>query len=118
MKRLILSFDGTWNTPDDDGTEGGNTTTNVSRLHDAVLPRDVDDTVQKAWYDRGVGTDWYNRLTGGLGGVGLSRNIRQGYAHLAKEYEPGDEIFLFGFSRGAYTARSLVGLIRNCGILN
>jgi hypothetical protein len=49
--------------------------------------------------------------------VGLSSNIRQGYKYLAQEYEVGDEIFLFGFSRGAYTARSLVGLIRNCGIL-
>jgi uncharacterized protein (DUF2235 family) len=116
MNRLILSFDGTWNTPDDDGVEGGNRNTNVYRLHDAVLPQDVNGMTQRAWYDRGVGTDWYNRLTGGLGGVGLSRNIREGYTHLAEEYEPGDEIFLFGFSRGAYTARSLAGLIRNCGI--
>jgi uncharacterized protein (DUF2235 family) len=117
MKRLALFFDGTWNTPDDDGDENGNTNTNVSRLHDAVMQRDVNNTVQKTWYDQGVGTDWYNRLTGGVAGVGLSTNIRQGYQYLAEEYEVGDEIFLFGFSRGAYTARSLVGLIRNCGIL-
>jgi uncharacterized protein (DUF2235 family) len=117
MKRLVLFFDGTWNTPDDNGDEDGNTNTNVFRLCDAVWTRDVDNTVQQTWYDKGVGTDWYNRLSGGLAGVGLSRNICQGYQHLAKEYEVGDEIFLFGFSRGAYTARSLVGLVRNCGIL-
>jgi uncharacterized protein (DUF2235 family) len=116
MKRLVLSFDGTWNTPDDDGDDGNNST-NVWRLHEAVLPRDGAGTRQEAWYDQGVGTDWYNRLAGGIAGVGLSRNIRQGYRHLAQHYEPGDEIFVFGFSRGAYTARSLVGLIRNCGIL-
>ena len=117
MKRLVLSFDGTWNTPDGNGDEDGNTNTNVRRLHEAVLPRDAGGTVQEAWYDRGVGTEWYNRLAGGVAGVGLSRNIRQGYRHLAEHYEDGDEIYVFGFSRGAYTARSLVGLIRNCGIL-
>jgi uncharacterized protein (DUF2235 family) len=117
MKRLILSFDGTWNIPDENGDEGANTNTNVCRLHGAVLPKDVDGTVQDAWYDKGVGTEWYNRLSGGVAGVGLSKNIRQGYKHLAQKYEDGDEIFLFGFSRGAYTARSLAGLIRNCGIL-
>ena len=117
MKRLVLSFDGTWNTPDGNGDEDGNTNTNVRRLHEAVLPRDGGGTVQEAWYDRGVGTEWYNRLAGGVAGVGLSRNIRQGYRHLAEHYEDGDEIYVFGFSRGAYTARSLVGLIRNCGIL-
>jgi uncharacterized protein (DUF2235 family) len=117
MKRLVLSFDGTWNTPDSDGDEGGNTDTNVRRLHQAVLHRGARGTVQETWYDEGVGTDWYNRLSGGIAGVGLSRNIRQGYKVLAERYEDGDQIFLFGFSRGAYTARSLAGLIRNCGVL-
>lgn len=116
MKRLVLSFDGTWNTPNDDGGED-NAETNVCRLHKAVLPQDAGGVPQKAWYDNGVGTEWYNRLAGGITGVGLSSNIRQGYQYLAENYEDGDEIFLFGFSRGAYTARSLVGLIRNCGIL-
>jgi uncharacterized protein (DUF2235 family) len=116
MKRVVLSFDGTWNTPKEDGDDGGDET-NVRRLHKAILPRDARGIEQSAWYDRGVGTDWYNRLAGGITGVGLSRNIRQGYKHLAATCEEGDQIFLFGFSRGAYTARSLTGLIRNCGIL-
>jgi uncharacterized protein (DUF2235 family) len=117
MKRIVLCFDGTWNTPDDNGDEDGDSSTNVCRLHEAVLPQGSDGRVQKSWYDKGVGTDWYNRLAGGIAGVGLSRNIRQGYGHLAEHYEAGDEIFVFGFSRGAYTARSLVGMIRNCGLL-
>lgn len=117
MKRLVVSFDGTWNTPEEDRADGSGANTNVRRLHEAVLPRDAGGAEQATWYDRGVGTDWYNRLSGGITGVGLSRNIREGYQHLAEHYEDGDQIFLFGFSRGAYTARSLVGLIRNCGIL-
>ena len=117
MKRLVLSFDGTWNTPDEDGDRDDKASTNVWRLHKAVLPSDSSGMAQQAWYDKGVGTDWYSRIAGGVAGVGLSRNIIQGYAYLAEHYAPGDEIFVLGFSRGAYTARSLVGLIRNCGIL-
>jgi uncharacterized protein (DUF2235 family) len=117
MKRLVLSFDGTWNTPGNESDKDSNTETNVCRLHKAVLAEDANGIRQIAWYDQGVGTDWYNRLAGGVAGVGLSRNIRQGYRCLAEHYDNGDEIFLFGFSRGAYTARSLAGLIRNCGIL-
>jgi len=118
VKRLILSFDGTWNRPaDDDDRETENANTNVFRLHKAILPNDANNFAQEAWYDKGVGAEWYNRLAGGVSGVGLSRNIREGYHHLAQHYQDGDEIFLFGFSRGAYTARSLVGLIRTCGIL-
>ena len=57
-------------------------------------------------------------LAGGAFGYGLSRNIRQGYKFLVDHHEVGDEIYIFGFSRGAYTARSLAGLIRNIGLLN
>ncbi|HJW82399.1 MAG TPA: DUF2235 domain-containing protein, partial [Acidiferrobacterales bacterium] len=69
------------------------------------------------FYDKGVGTHALDRLSGGMFGYGLSENIRDGYRWLAEYYRPGDELFLFGFSRGAYTARSLAGLIRKCGIL-
>lgn len=69
------------------------------------------------WYDAGVGSRWWNRFRGGITGNGLSKNIRQGYKFLVDHYEDGDEIYLFGFSRGAYTARSLVGLIRKIGLL-
>ncbi len=72
---------------------------------------------QTKWYDKGVGTDWWDRVPGGAFGLGLSRKIREGYKKLSDSYDDGDHVFVFGFSRGAYTARSLVGFIRNCGLL-
>jgi uncharacterized protein (DUF2235 family) len=83
-----------------------------------VLPRDLAGHPQLAWYDEGVGSTWYERLPGGLLGTGLDLNIQQGYKWLSQRYREGDKVFLFGFSRGAYTARSLVGLIRKCGLLH
>ena len=106
MKRIALCFDGTWNKAEQE------VSTNVARLSQ-VLERSEQ---QLAWYDMGVGTSQWEKLRGAFG-FGLSRNIQQGYAYLSLTYEPGDHIFLFGFSRGAYTARSLAGLIRKCGIL-
>lgn len=73
--------------------------------------------IELKWYDQGVGSSWYDKLTGGMTGVGLDLNIQQGYKFLSKHYREGDHIFVFGFSRGAYTARSLVGLIRKCGLI-
>jgi uncharacterized protein (DUF2235 family) len=72
---------------------------------------------QKPFYNEGVGTGRLDHLLGGAFGWGISKHVRKVYRFLVKEYEPGDEIFLFGFSRGAYTARSVAGFIRNCGIL-
>jgi uncharacterized protein (DUF2235 family) len=69
------------------------------------------------WYDEGVGTKWYDQFIGGAIGAGLEINIIQGYEFLAKHYEAGDDVYVLGFSRGAYTARSLVGMIRNCGLI-
>lgn len=71
------------------------------------------------YYDDGVGTDnlrWV-RLTGGAFGCGLSRNIRQAYAFLCLNYKPGDDIYLFGFSRGAFPVRSLAGMALEIGLL-
>jgi uncharacterized protein (DUF2235 family) len=116
-KRLVLCFDGTWNTPDNRRPEGEQVETNVVRMFDSIRGSDSRGTRQVKWYDEGVGTRWYERIRGGAFGIGLDRNIRQGYAWLAERYADGDEVFLFGFSRGAYTARSLVGLIRKCGLL-
>ncbi len=116
-KKIILSFDGTWNTPDNDADILGGVDTNVCRLHQRILSRDQNGITQLKWYDEGVGCKWYDRFKGGIFGVGLSQNIQEGYAKLVDVYEPGDQVYLFGFSRGAYTARSLVGLIRNAGLL-
>lgn len=129
-KRLVVCFDGTWNTPDEDSRGPvKDFPTNVSRIYRSILGRDTcglaGGTPKKQpqvttvkWYDSGVGTAWYEHIRGGAFGFGLSQNIRQGYKFLIENYEPGDEVYLFGFSRGAYTARSLVGLLRNSGLLD
>jgi hypothetical protein len=109
MKRLALFFDGTWNDPKD--------RTNVSVLKNLVAPVGTDGRPQLPFYDEGVGTHALDRVSGGAFGVGLSENVQQGYAWLMQNYEAEDEIFIFGFSRGAFTARSLAGVIARCGLL-
>lgn len=115
-KRIVICFDGTWNTPDKKANDGDEST-NVWRFFESVAERDANGMTQVKWYDQGVGTKWYDKFRGGAFGVGLSGNIQDGYRFLAKMYEDGDEVFINGFSRGAYTARSLVGMIRNCGLV-
>ncbi len=115
-KRIIICFDGTWNTPDKK-TSDGDESTNVWRFFESVAERDANGMSQIKWYDQGVGTKWYDKVRGGAFGVGLSANIQEGYRFLAKVYEDGDDVFVNGFSRGAYTARSLVGMVRNCGLV-
>jgi uncharacterized protein (DUF2235 family) len=109
---IVVCCDGTWNTPDE---HRGLTAapTNVVKLALGV----TNGENQALFYEPGVGTSPDERIIGGAFGVGLSRNICNAYRFLADTYEDGDKIFLFGFSRGAYTARSLAGLIHNCGIL-
>lgn len=116
-RRLVVSFDGTWNAPGDDGDIGSSGVTNVWRLHQAIRATGGDGVAQLAHYEPGVGTRWYNRLAGGTFGIGLSRILRNGYGFLVDSYEPGDRLYVLGFSRGAYTARSLVGMLRNVGLL-
>lgn len=118
MKRIVVCFDGTWNKPADEALpEDGQVETNVCRFYKSVRDEAVDGVKQVKWYDEGVGTRWYDKYVGGAIGTGLEINIVQGYEFLAKEYEDGDEVYILGFSRGAYTARSLVGMIRNCGLI-
>jgi uncharacterized protein (DUF2235 family) len=114
-KRIVIACDGTWNRPDQvHGTDV--TPSNVVKIALAV---DDDAPGQDVFYERGVGTSGAlaDHVVGGAFGVGLSRNVLEPYRYLIDAYEPGDELFLFGFSRGAFTARSLAGLIGNCGIL-
>lgn len=117
MKRLILCCDGTWNRADQ-ARDGVACPTNVFKLAYRVAKRDEAHGVpQITYYRQGVGTgNWLDRLTGGAMGEGLEENIHDAYRFLIANYELGDEIFLFGFSRGAFTARSLGGMIRKCGI--
>ena len=112
MKRLVVCCDGTWNRPDQKHP------TNVVKMSRAIAPKGADGTPQVVFYDRGVGTgNLLDRLTGGAFGTGLERNVEDAYRFLMHNYEDDDQIFLFGFSRGAYTARSAAGLIRKCGLL-
>jgi uncharacterized protein (DUF2235 family) len=116
VKRLIVCCDGTWNRADQE-SEGALCPTNVVKIAFRIAKR--DRTIpQIVHYDQGVGTgNRLDRLTGGAFGHGLEDNIHQAYRFLVANYEPGDELFLFGFSRGAFTARSLGGMIRKCGVL-
>lgn len=113
-KRVVVCCDGTWNTPDE-MRDGAAEPTNVAKLALTVLTG--NGTNQVLFYEPGVGTTPDDRVLGGMFGYGLSSNIRNAYRFLTQTYQPGDRVYLFGFSRGAYTARSLAGLIRNCGIL-
>ena len=137
-KRIILLLDGTWNDADE-----GPADTNIVRLRERIVKyfakctktqqrdkivsqqalvmvlRQDDGTLNLIFYERGVGTGWFlDRFSGGAFGAGLPRNIRRAYMFLARNYEFGDEVYIFGFSRGSYTARSLTGLIGTVGLLD
>ena len=116
MKRLVVCCDGTWNRADQ--TEGDTLCpTNVVKLAIRIAKQD-GAIPQVISYDQGVGTgNAVDRFTGGAFGKGLEQNVYAAYRFLVANYEPGDEIYLFGFSRGAFTARSIGGMIRKCGIL-
>lgn len=117
MKRIAIFCDGTWNQADQ-SRDGEPCPTNVVRLAFRVARRGGDGTPQIVYYGPGVGTgNTLDRITGGAFGHGLEENLYQAYLFLIANYEPGDEIYLFGFSRGAFTARSLAGMVRKCGIL-
>lgn len=119
MKNIGIFCDGTWQHIDQAHP------TNVALLARASLPQVVVEgvpTPQVVYYDDGVGVsqgvlDEATQLLGGAFGKGLDYKIARAYEFLALNYDPGDRIFIFGFSRGAYTARSLAGLLRWLGIL-
>ena len=137
-KRLILLLDGTWN-----DWEASDDDTNIVRLEDRIIrnlqpPKATQITTTPegqaastgqvtalrsanydnyVFYQRGVGTGISDKFTGGIFGEGLGANIRRAYKFLSFNYADGDEIFVFGFSRGAYTARSVIGYIAAAGLL-
>ncbi|OZB19722.1 MAG: hypothetical protein B7X55_02625 [Rhodobacterales bacterium 34-62-10] len=119
MKRIVFFCDGTWNRAD------AARPTSIVKLAQAVTPSAADGIKQVVFYQQGVGTGrgtsrlarWTDKFLGGALGWGLEDNIVEAYRNLVFCYEPGDQIFIFGFSRGAYTARSLAGLIRKAGIV-
>jgi uncharacterized protein (DUF2235 family) len=114
MKRIVVCCDGTWNDSD-----LGTGYTNVARLAWAIKPVNAKGVAQIVFYQSGVGTggDQVSKIAAGALGLGLSRNMRDAYAFICNNYMDGDEIFLFGFSRGAYTARCIGGLIGFVGLI-
>lgn len=113
MKRLVCFFDGTWNKPEDQHQ------TNVVKLQQAILAADAGGVRQVVHYEVGIATEaTLGRLTFAVGaiGFGVGDRVRGGYRFLCESYEEGDEIYLVGFSRGAFEARSLAGLVALCGI--
>src|SRR5437868_6547597 len=113
-KRIILCADGTWNTPH--GPAALPNDTNVRKLYE--LTENSPD--QLKYYDSGVGTNGtpFEHFFGGTMGEGLFEKVQDGYEFLSYVWDPGDDIFIFGFSRGAYTARSLAGMIAYFGVPN
>lgn len=112
-KNIVVFSDGTGQEGGKPKADGKANNTNVYKLFNMIEDRTPD---QVGYYSRGLGTG-VHRITGNIAGVGISRNIRQCYRFLFDEFEAGDRIFLFGFSRGAATVRSLSNFIHHFGIL-
>lgn len=137
-KNLVFCADGTWNGPDvDDDDDGTPDKTNVlkafGRLSGALTPgykptdpeqekaaTEGGTLVQHAKYLHGVGHSHslIRKLLGGGVGAGIERRIIRGYTYLSRNCAPGDRIYLIGFSRGAYTVRTLAGMVATVGLLN
>jgi uncharacterized protein (DUF2235 family) len=105
-----MFMDGTWNRPE--------ANTSVWRTKLLAADSGAEGAGQVAYYHEGVGSKWYTRIHGGAIGAGLSANVAHAYGWLMEHYSEGDQVFLFGFSRGAFTARTLAGMIARCGLLH
>lgn len=118
MKRIITCSDGTWNLPGD-SFKGHAIRTNIQKIFEAICNEGQEGINQIKYYDEGVGVEGtkLKRMFDGMTGRGLDRNILDAYKFICWNYSQGDELYLFGFSRGAYTARSLAGLIRTSGLV-
>ncbi|OCT50549.1 protein of unknown function DUF2235 [Cladophialophora carrionii] len=119
-KRLIVTCDGTW-LDADNGLMNGHKQppSNVSRIGWAIKDTSRDGIPQIVNYQAGVGTQGgpASRVVGGATGMGIRENMRTAYTYLATNWRPGDEIFIMGFSRGAFTARTVGGMIGSLGLL-
>ena len=117
-KNIVICCDGT-------GNEFGESKSNVVKLYKML----VHDDSQVAYYHPGVGTmgarsaltgitRWWTKVIGLAFGYGISENIADAYQFLMRTYQPGDTLYFLGFSRGAYTARALCGMLHIVGGLN
>ncbi|KAF2768493.1 hypothetical protein EJ03DRAFT_352209 [Teratosphaeria nubilosa] len=128
-KKLIVCCDGTWKDSDSSAFLGTGVSwlwrgkrqvaTNVTKISQAILPLDDQGRQQIIYYQAGVGTsgNFIERTVGGALGVGLAPNISEAYSFVSSNYVEGDEIYLIGFSRGAFTARAIGGIIGDFGLL-
>jgi len=119
MANIVVCADGTWNRPEEDVEK--DFPTNVLKLARAIKPSisaaaNGKGTKQHVFYDWGLGS-YHSNISAGATGRGIHKNILDGYRYIVQNYAANDKIYLFGFSRGAYTVRALSGLINNCGIL-
>ena len=136
-KNIVLCLDGTWDGPGNKDAKGNLTPTNVQKLFEALVgasplaPTDQEKEfaqaagaeaatgqVGKYIYGVGVGSNLLAKAVEGAVGLGLVARVVRGYTYLSRVYEPGDDIFILGFSRGAYTARALAGLVTRQGLLD
>jgi len=119
MKRIVICADGTWNERDQlDKESGKRRPTNVTKTARAILPRAGDGTDQVVFYHDGLGTRGpMDKVTGGAFGAGIEDNVRNLYRSIVYNYEPGDELYFFGFSRGAFTVRTLAGFMNLVGLV-
>lgn len=112
MKRLIICCDGTWQ------DAGCTFPTNVAKIAASIKPVANNGTIQSVYYGAGIGTNGiWNKIFGGGLGIGIDFSIKDAYRFICLNYKPGDELYMFGFSRGSYLVRSLAGLIYNSGLL-
>jgi uncharacterized protein (DUF2235 family) len=114
MKRIIICADGTWNRPEQDLKK--DFPTNVLKIARAVAPIGDDGVQQVVFYDWGLGS-YHDTVKSGAFGAGIDKNIMDDYRFIVQNYNEDDQLYFFGFSRGAYTVRSLAGFMNNCGIL-
>jgi len=115
VRNLLLAFDGTWQNTDSDFSDGDQNSHVVQIVQ--ALQDSVTETPQLVHYLPGVGTSAWQQIRGGIFGWGLSDKIAEAYLWLMEHYQAGDRIFLVGYSRGAFAARSLSGLIDRLGLL-
>jgi len=114
------TFPGTWLDSSSDLDHGKiEPPSNVTRITRSIRSLSADGIPQIIYYQAGVGSvgNIANKLIGGLVGAGIAENVREAYTFIANNYERGDEIFLLGFSRGAFTSRSVGGLIGHIGVM-
>lgn len=113
MTNIVVCADGTWNRPEEDLEKDH--ATNVLKIARAIKPT-AQNIKQHVFYDWGLGS-YHSTASAGITGSGIHKNIVDGYRYIVQNYGKNDKIYLFGFSRGAYTVRALCGLINNCGII-